>query len=181
MLGCEEHLPKAHRIRIPVSPHRDSVRRVSPRGEIFQEEPVFGRSSKPTMDEEERRFRWVVVGGYSTEEFDIPSRSGDVGTRDGRVESDGESKVLPGRPLDVEQWHDEVQGRGWSRTRGDCPMSTATFNVFTLRAFPALWPMMIFTDRRVSSVGDYPYHLNVRVYWIFCHHTSCTVRSSDGK
>jgi len=59
------------------------------------------------------------VGGYGTEELEVPSGSGDVGARDGRVESDGEPKVLPGRPLDVEQWHAGVQGRGRSWARGD--------------------------------------------------------------
>ena len=112
MLGCEEHLPKAHRVRVPMAPHRDRVRRITARREIFQEESVFCCSSETTMDEEEGRFGRVVTDGCSAEELEIASWGGDVDARGGMVEFDVEPEVCSGRPLDAKQRHVGAQGRG---------------------------------------------------------------------
>lgn len=96
MEGREEHLPKIHRVRIPMTSHRDRVGWVTTRGEILQEEPVFGCGSKTTMDEKERRFRCVMVDRCGTEELEVSSGSGDISARDGRMESDVKPKVFPG-------------------------------------------------------------------------------------
>ena len=47
------------------------------------------------MDEEERRFGCVMVDGCGTEELEVPSGSGDMSARDGRVESNVKAKVFP--------------------------------------------------------------------------------------
>ena len=80
MLGHEEHLPKAQHVRVPMSPHRDCVRWIPSRGKILQEEAVLSRGSEPPMDEEERRFGYVIIGGYGTEELEVSSRGSDMST-----------------------------------------------------------------------------------------------------
>jgi hypothetical protein len=96
MEGREEHLPKIHLVRVPMTPHRDRVGWVTTRGEILQEKPVFGCGSKTTMDEKERRFGCVVVGRCGTEELEVSSGSRDMSTRNGRMKSDVKPKVSPG-------------------------------------------------------------------------------------
>lgn len=96
MLGCEEEFPKAHRVRVSMTPHRDRIRWIPTRGEILQEEPVLGCGSKTTVNEEEGRFGRVVVGRCGTEELKVSSGSGDMGARDARVEFNAEPEVFPG-------------------------------------------------------------------------------------
>jgi len=92
----EEHLPETHPIRASMTPHRDRVGWVTTRGKVLQEESVSGCGSKTTMDEKEGRFSCVMVDRCGTEELEVPSGSGDISARDGRMESDVKPKVFPG-------------------------------------------------------------------------------------
>ena len=96
MLGGEEKLPIIHRVRVPMTPDRDRIRWIPTRGEILQEEPVFGCGSKTAVDEEERRFGCVVVSGCGAEELEVSPGGGDMSASDGRVELDVKPKVLTG-------------------------------------------------------------------------------------
>jgi len=79
-----------------MTPYRNRVRWVPTRGEILQEEPVFGCGSKTTVDEEERGFGCVVIDRCGIEELEVSPGSGDMGARDRRVELDVKPKVFAG-------------------------------------------------------------------------------------
>jgi hypothetical protein len=83
--GREEQSPETHRVRVSVAPDRDRVRWVATRGEILQEESIFGCGSKTAVNEEEGRFGCVMVGWCGTEKLEVSSRSIDMGARDRRV------------------------------------------------------------------------------------------------
>ena len=68
-----------------MAPDGDCVRWVATRGEILQEEPIFGRSSKAAVNEEEGRFGCVMVGWYGAEKLEVSSGGVDMGARDRRV------------------------------------------------------------------------------------------------
>ena len=53
-----------------------------------------------------------MTDGSGAEELEIASGGGDVGARNGMVESDIEPEVCSGRPLDAKQRHVGARGRG---------------------------------------------------------------------
>lgn len=85
MLRREEHFPKPYGVGVSMAPYRDRVRWVTTRGEILQEEPVFGRGSKAAVNEEDGRFGSVMMGWCGTEELKVSPRSIDISARYGRV------------------------------------------------------------------------------------------------